>query len=448
MAADEELDDLLELAGCCFRDAMRAVDIEAFFSRRDIPLAEGTSKKTVAQNTLASLPPTKALALVLEFARERRDIGLQDQVYLLQDKDQPEISAITRDRVADRLGAGIHGQGIRPDVIEGLFDLSSPVDFFDGPTKIDDLRQHATGADPLWNAKEVFEIIGAITCPSRRFAQLIETALDPRFRDADDQAALAADLTRILQLDGYEVAQTGEVSGRATFSVRPVRRGVDGRPKNLIFASNGPKPRLGFSDAIDNEVVVLEHADSCLVYERPIGNGLSWLDLVRWWMEQKGIVDLAEARTSLGRRLLASLDDGPEQEFFKAYFRNFAERLGDRLPALIPQVYLHYDPEIARRLADKRVLFRQRMDFLMLLPGRQRVVLEIDGKHHYAKGERADPGLYAEMVAADRNLRLRGYEVFRFGGSEFSNPKGSMQESVDKLVKSFFEELFVVHRLG
>ena len=63
-------------------------------------------------------------------------------------------------------------------------------------------------------------------------------------------------------------------------------------------------------------------------------------------------------------------------------------------------------------------------------------------------GERADPGLYAEMVAADRNLRLRGYEVFRFGGSEFSHPKGSMQESVDELVKSFFEELFVVHRVG
>ena len=165
-------------------------------------------------------------------------------------------------------------------------------------------------------------------------------------------------------------------------------------------------------------------------------------------MEQKGLADLAEARTSLGRRLLASLDHGPEQEFFKAYFRNFAERLGDQLPALIPQVYLHYDPEIARRLADKRVLFRQRMDFLMLLPGRQRVVLEIDGKHHYAKGERADPGLYAEMVAADRNLRLRGYEVFRFGGSEFPHPKGSMQESVDELVKSFFEELFVAHRVG
>jgi hypothetical protein len=65
VAADEEFDDLLELAGCRFRDAMRTVDIEAFFSKRDIPLAEGTSKKTVAQNTLASVLRTKALELVL-----------------------------------------------------------------------------------------------------------------------------------------------------------------------------------------------------------------------------------------------------------------------------------------------------------------------------------------------------------------------------------------------
>ena len=52
------------------------------------------------------------------------------------------------------------------------------------------------------------------------------------------------------------------------------------------------------------------------------------------------------------------------------------------------------------------------------------------------------------MVAADRNLRLRGYEVFRFGGSEFTSPNGSVQEAADKLVKAFFEQLFAVHRIG
>ena len=45
----------------------------------------------------------------------------------------------------------------------------------------------------------------------------------------------------------------------------------------------------------------------------------------------------------------------------------------------------------------------------------------------------------AEMVTADRDLRLRGYEVFRFGGSEFDHPKEKQKEAIEKLVSSFFE---------
>jgi very-short-patch-repair endonuclease len=49
------------------------------------------------------------------------------------------------------------------------------------------------------------------------------------------------------------------------------------------------------------------------------------------------------------------------------------------------------------------------MDFLMLLPARRRVVLEIDGFQHYAsKDGRADTRRYAEMVSADRELQLAG----------------------------------------
>ena len=62
------------------------------------------------------------------------------------------------------------------------------------------------------------------------------------------------------------------------------------------------------------------------------------------------------------------------------------------------------------------------MNFLLLLPHRRRVVLEIDGVQHYADREgRACPERYAEMVAADRELRLAGYEVYRFGGYEITN---------------------------
>jgi very-short-patch-repair endonuclease len=56
------------------------------------------------------------------------------------------------------------------------------------------------------------------------------------------------------------------------------------------------------------------------------------------------------------------------------------------------------------------------MDFLMLLPNSVRVVVEVDGKHHYADNNgAASPHAYAAMMAADRDLRLAGYDVYRFG---------------------------------
>lgn len=59
------------------------------------------------------------------------------------------------------------------------------------------------------------------------------------------------------------------------------------------------------------------------------------------------------------------------------------------------------------------------MDFLLLLPHGVRVVIEVDGKHHYAKGNgMADVHRYAQTMAADRDLKLAGYEVYRFGAAE------------------------------
>jgi very-short-patch-repair endonuclease len=77
------------------------------------------------------------------------------------------------------------------------------------------------------------------------------------------------------------------------------------------------------------------------------------------------------------------------------------------------------------------------MDFLMLLPDGVRVVLEVDGTHHYAdNGGRASPFQYAKMASADRELKLAGYEVYRFGGAELDIDSGASS------VIRFFESLF------
>lgn len=111
----------------------------------------------------------------------------------------------------------------------------------------------------------------------------------------------------------------------------------------------------------------------------------------------------------------------------------------DVSPALLPQVYLHFDPLTHQQRIQRvegLVLPRQRMDFLMLAPGGRRYVLELDGKHHYSRDGAPAPDLYAEMVREDRRIRLQGYEVYRFGGAEFSNAKAA-----EAMLSEFFREL-------
>ncbi|MER8160069.1 hypothetical protein [Streptomyces sp. NPDC094472] len=209
-------------------------------------------------------------------------------------------------------------------------------------------------------------------------------------------------------------------------------RGVDGEMKNLIFAADGPKPQIVLPDSISNTIRIVKNEQYCLVYDQPLEDrGLSWSDLVAWWVRQhpEHAGDATRARVSLRERLRRSLgDNGAELLVFDTYIE-----LGFDLPALIPQVYLHYDPYSLTELDGVSRLTRQRMDFLLLMNQRARAVIEVDGIQHYARQANkltmqqpgtvwlADPARYAPMVAEDRQLTLQGYEVYRIGGHELRN---------------------------
>lgn len=127
---------------------------------------------------------------------------------------------------------------------------------------------------------------------------------------------------------------------------------------------------------------------------------------------------------------------------FKTYCARYAS-FGAEIPALVPQVYLHYDPYVRSQLGDRPgPLARQRMDFLLLLPRRERVVLEIDGVQHYSQDGAPSPRQYAAMVAEDRALRLARYEVYRFGGHEFTNRGPAAAAKLN----AFFEQLLALHQ--
>ncbi|MGW4107498.1 hypothetical protein, partial [Streptomyces sp. NPDC004976] len=227
-------------------------------------------------------------------------------------------------------------------------------------------------------------------------------------------------------------------------------RGVDGEMKNIIFASTGLKPEIILRDAINNVIEVAKHGDKCLVYNRALtGDGLEWGELVDWWRKENGLESPdKEIAKSLYERLKLSLDSEPEKRLFYAYCRRYGTESGSKQPALLPQVYLHYDPLTKKQrntLGNPRRLRRERMDFLLMAPGGVRIVIEVDGQQHYSRDKQltpdskpvrvAAPDLYSEMVAEDRALRLKGYEVFRFGGYE-------IMESRDlSLLYNFFDDL-------
>lgn len=218
--------------------------------------------------------------------------------------------------------------------------------------------------------------------------------------------------------------------------------GVEGPTKNLIFAASGPKPDIVLRDALSNDIEIVAHAEHCLVFDRPIpSEGLRFSHLIEWWRAREGIPeDLLDDRAVghlLHRRLAESLDSEAERVVFDAYTSRY--KTSYDIPALIPQIYLHYDPHdqrTRRSMATGTALVRQRMDFLLLFSDRQRVVIEVDGKHHYAAEDKPSPALYSEMVAEDRRLRLSGYEVYRFGGHELTQNSNSTT-----MVQDFFSQL-------
>jgi very-short-patch-repair endonuclease len=221
--------------------------------------------------------------------------------------------------------------------------------------------------------------------------------------------------------------------------------------KNLIFAATegSPKPHITISDSIDGELYVVDSIDNCLSFDQPIGKqGLSWLRLVQWWrdvanLDGQGDIDVSR---SLYRRLWQSLASPPEQRLFSGVAKFYVELNRMDLPAIIPQVYLHYDPlTIRQRKSTNSPIVRERMDFLMLLPHNSRVVIEIDGMHHYAENGKPSRERYSKMMAEDRRLRLRGYEVYRFGASELEVKDGQSGGDVQEMLSGFFTSLFQRH---
>ncbi len=344
----------------------------------------------------------------------------------------------------------------------GENQIRSPGFEFFGRTGLEEnIQQHYIRNPEDWSNEELLTHCGAMSCSQTRFFSLLEKVLDPMARRDAEQNELAEALTQALKRDGFVVQQVAAQSGYPIFGVARVQAGVVGAMKNIIFASIGEKPELVFRDAVNNDVEIVRNADNVLVYDRPLPTSgmLLWKDLRGWWQETHGIEDAATAKDRLYLRLLQSVratNSPGEFAVFRGYYERYGASLGEKLPALLPQVYLHYDPYTKRERGEEQFLVRQRMDFLLMLDYGIRVVIEVDGRRHYAaptaggQGYAADPSRYAEMVAEDRRLRLAGYEVYRFGAAEFADvdfDRSMIGPNAQAILAAFFDKLLRKHQV-
>lgn len=359
------------------------------------------------------------------------------------------ITSLTRRRIRDEIAAAwAHWAGDLEETkfLSRLYNLDDyPSEDYRYPTAAGDIFQHRVNNHD-WDDDWIFtDERFDVATTDKGFLQLLAESLHPVVRADETQVqALLGLYNRFLRFDGYEIVQVAAISGAPVYGWRQIGQGATGRPKNLIFATLS-KPDVVLRDAIDNDLGLASDCSDWLIYDRPIpADGITWHDLADWWADKLALTGVTpeDVYRDLYGRLARSVDNSAERRIFEAYGRRYAA-IGPHIPALLPQIWLYYDPRTAQQRGRKPVLPRQRMDFLLLCPGGIRIVIECDGQTHYgdeparpSEPYRANPHKYAQMVSEDRELRLRGYEVFRFGGAELTD-----SPATPELLARFFDRL-------
>ncbi|MEC0089934.1 AbiJ-related protein [Paenibacillus macquariensis] len=403
----------------------------------------GNSRRIYVEKRLKGKDQLFLIDLAKRVAKDYNDTNLYKVLNMLAPSGVFMITQLTRNNILKYLlTQGIEGEMDFIEFLQRTWDLDEMASTDPRYSNArEDIVQHVL-ANSDWDELFLYEnILEIYNISDDQFIRFIENTVHPRVRKQNINEIIEV-LNVYLANDGYKIVIVDKMSGYAIYSVIKTSEGVKGSFKNLIFAADGLKPKIVISDSINNDIKIVENEEHCLVYDEPILSGLNWKDLIKWWGRNNITSDTNTLEKTLYKRLLKSLDSEPEEKLFYYYFECFRNILGDEFPALIPQVYLHYDPYTVKKMNGTNHLFRQRMDFLLLLPNNIRIVIEVDGKQHYSDETKSSPKKYADMMEADRDLRLNGYEVYRFGGQEFVDSNKQKD-----LINSFFVRLFNKHSI-
>lgn len=327
---------------------------------------------------------------------------------------------------------------------------------------ISEIARHMDRFDDWPESYLLNSVIDYLNLTDEQFGFFLEQYVNPNIhhwrwdeeeerREHIHNSELVEVINRYIAHDGYKLVVKDTIGDKDFYECISTRVGVHGQVKNIIFAAKY-KPEIVFDDALNNDIRITRNENQCLIYNRSIpSSGVMWNDLVEWYAAENNLTEGQNPEVAFITRLCDCLDTsfkasgakaGPETWMLQAYY-DLKKELGIDLPALIPQVYLYYDPQTLKQRGYK-LFEHQKMDFLMILSHKDRIVIEIDGKQHYAEGTAASPKLYSEMVRAHREMSLLGYDVYRFGGYEFmgADADETVKNKVLDNIKQFFVRLF------
>lgn len=252
---------------------------------------------------------------------------------------------------------------------------------------VNDIARHMDNFND-WGFSYLFDtVLDLLNVPDEKFIYFCEQYVNPIFRrrrlnEDEEWVDIAQEcmdaINQGLSDVGMSLQPIGQVAGRIKYKVLPTNQGSQEPIKNIIFAAKY-KPDIVLDDALSNEIKVV-NANGALIYDQGIpANGISWEMLANWYE----LLDIDNTEKQMAHLFYDCLDSDPERLFYKAYI-SYLKSHGKHIPALIPQVYMYYDPK-AKTQREWQIFEHQKMDFMMIISPSQRIVFEIDGSQHYAE---------------------------------------------------------------
>lgn len=441
--------ELIEIIANYFWGEYKSYEIDGACVQYGIPvdteLNPHDSKKVYVRSGLTKLSEEQIVNLALKVAADFENWSLNKELEQYLGDAIFQISFITRRRIVEYLDSkgNMEGKMKLDEFLKPIWNVDVYRDDewinFTGRTIGEDMIYHLHVVKDTTYKDILLDQLNVKYISDSSLKTFLERLVDPEVRENEEQTEYVKAINDIIDVDKFELRVSEKISGAVRYKVCE-KQVFSGNMKNLIFAPIEEKPDIVIDDTISNDLKIVSNVDNCLLYNFEQGaDGLNWLILVEWWKQYTSEVNVEK---SLYERLYKSLDSDVERQFFREYYLLYRNKEKKDVPALIPQVFLHYDPYSKWQRKDNIIFTHQRMDFLMLIPGGIRIVIEIDGKQHYSEGDKSSPQLYAEMVKDTRELQLKGYNVYRFGGYEFQK-----EQQPEQMIDNFFEKLFGVYNV-